>query len=401
MESNEVTPLVKTRKKRISKILLAVVITAVISVFISFLSFYLIFLGSDRNIKLSELDFIVDNYFYGDVDVQQVNDYLLKGYVEGLGDRFSAYYNKEDTKKRTDSLNGSAQGIGVIISKCPDTNYIYVKHVYSGSPAEKAGILEKDLIYAIDSVSVVESGYAEAVNSIIRETGEMVNLSILRGNEKIDVSVEFSEFKAQSVFWEITEDNIGYMKITSFNNETVVQFKNAINQLTKEGVKGLIFDLRGNGGGTVSSVNDMLDILCPEGTLMTVKYSNGKESVMAKSDKDEINLPMAVLIDGSTASASELFAANIKDFKKGVTVGSKTFGKGVMQTTYNLTDGSSVAITVAEFFSHSGISFNKEGIEPDISVELSETQLKYYHQLSLDEDSVIVAAADYINELCK
>lgn len=398
MESNEVSLLVKPRKKRISKILLAVVITAVISVLLSFICFYFIFLGNDRNIKLAELDFIVDKYFYGDVDAQQVNDNLFRGYVEGLGDRFSAFYNREETKKRTDSLSGSAQGIGIIVTQCPDTQYIYVKHVYSGAPAEKAGILEKDLIYEIDSVSVLDTGYIEAVNSIIREKGETVTLSILRGKEKIKVSVEFSEFKAQSVFSKITDHNFGYIEITSFNDETVVQFKNSVNQLTEKGVKGLIFDLRGNGGGTVSSVTDMLDMLCPEGTLMTVRYADGREEIMAKSDKDEINLPMAVLTDGSTASASELFAANIKDFGKGVTIGSKTFGKGVMQTTYNLTDGSSVALTVAEFFAHSGVSFNKVGIVPDIRVELNEEQQKYYHQLSLKEDPVIVAAVDFLND---
>ncbi len=391
----------KATKKRISKILLAVVITAVISVFISFIAFYMIFLSSNKYISFSELDFLIDSYYYGDVDKEKMNDSALKGYVNGLDDRFSNYYNAQETEKRSDTLSGSAEGIGIIVTRYPDTENIYINNVYEGAPAAKAGLIAGDCIIAIDSVPVSDTGYAQAVGSIIREIGDKVKLTVLRDGKTFDITVEYAEFKAQSVFWQITEDNYGYVEITSFNDETVVQFKNAVNQLTEKKVDGFIFDLRGNGGGTVSSVTEMVDLLCPEGTVMTVKYSDGEEEIMAKSDSEEINLPMTVLTDSLTASASELFAASIKDFKKGVTVGETTFGKGVMQTTYNLTGGSSVVLTVAEFFPHSGNSFNKTGIEPDIKVELNEEQRKYINQLTLSEDPVVLAAIGYLNSYAK
>ncbi len=401
MESQEVTLLETAPKKRIPKILLAVVITAVISVFISFLAFYLIFLGNDRYAKLRELDFLVNNYYYGDIDKEKITDSVLKGYVSGLEDRFSSFHNAEETKKRSNTLSGSAEGIGIIVTKHPDTGNIFVNNVYEGAPADKAGIISGDQISAIDSVPVTDTGYTEAVNSIMREIGDTVKLTVLREEKTFEITVEYAEFKAQSVFWQITDNNFGYVEITSFNDETVVQFKNAVNQLTQKNIRGIIFDLRGNGGGTVSSVTEMVDMLCPEGVVMTVKYADGKEEIMAKSDSEEIDLPMAVLTDGATASASELFAASIKDFNKGVTVGEKTFGKGVMQTTYNLLDGSSAVLTVAEFFPHSGESFNKTGITPDIAVELTEEQLKYRHQLSIDADPVVLAAVDYLNNYDK
>lgn len=388
----------QTKKRNNKKLLLTAVITAVISVFISFVVFYFVFLGNGRFLKLKQLDFFVNNYFYGDVDETELTDSVIEGYVKGLGDRFAGYYDVESAEKRADSLNGTGSGIGIIVTQHPDTGYIYVKNVYDGCPAAKAGITVGDQITAIDNISVLETGYSEAVDSIIRELGETVELTLLRGDKTLSVTVEYAEFTTQTVFAELLDSGYGYIEITSFNNETTVQFENTINQLAEQGAKALIFDLRGNGGGTVDSVTEMVDFICPEGVIMTVKYSDGSQEVIAESDKEEVDLPMVVLTDSSTASASELFTASVKEFGKGISIGEKTFGKGVMQTTYNLYDGSSVAFTVAEFFPHSGKSFNEVGISPDIQVTITEEQSKYRYLLSKDADPVISAAVEYLNE---
>lgn len=388
----------ETKKKINIKLLLTAVITAVISVFISFVVFYFVFLGDGKYTKLKQLDFFVENYFYGEVDDTELTDSIIEGYVDGLNDRFAGYYDVESAEKRADSLNGTGSGIGIIVTQHPDTGYIYVKNIYDNGPAAKSGITVGDQITAIDNVSVLDTGYSEAVDSIIRELGQQVALTLLRGDKTFDVTVEYSKFTTQTVFAKLLDSGYAYIEITSFNNETAVQFENTVNQLVEQGAKALIFDLRGNGGGTVESVTEMVDFICPKGVVMTVRYADGSEKILAESDESEINLPMVVLTDGSTASASELFTASVKEFGKGISVGNKTFGKGVMQTTYNFYDGASVAFTVAEFFPHSGNSFNEVGISPDIDVSITEEQLKYRYLLTVDEDPVISAAVKYLNE---
>lgn len=387
----------KTDKSTNKKILLAAVITAVISVFITSSVFAFVIFSGDKAFKLRQLDFIIGKNYYGEVDKDAVNDAVFSGYISALGDKFANYYTADEAKARENTLNGVAKGIGLIVAWEPDTENIYVTHVYDKCPAATAGIINGDQIVAIDGVAVKEKGFSASVDSIIRNIGDTVNLVLLRNGETFEITVEYAEFVAQSVFYEKLESGIGYVEITSFNAETVPQFKNAVNDLSAAGATALIFDLRGNGGGTVESVAKILDFLVPEGTVMTVKYASGEEEILATSDSDEIDLPMVVLTDGSSASASELFTASIRDFGKGISIGETTYGKGVMQQTYPLSDGSNVSITVAEFFPHSGNSFNNVGIAPDIEVKLTEEQQKYSFKLPLSEDPVVIAAVEYFN----
>lgn len=384
--------------KQNKKILLTAVITAVITLFISFIIFYLLFFLDGIYLKLKQLDYLVENYFYGEIDTNKINDLIVRGYISGLDDKYANYYSLEDTEQRNNSLSGKGQGIGIIVVKHPDNENIYVKNVYEKGPAFEAGIRAGDCIVAVDGKKVADMGYSEAVDFILRDIGDKMILDISREEKVFKAEVTCTEFAAQTVFSKLINDKYGYIEITSFNGETALQFENAINQLEASGAKALIFDLRGNGGGTVDAVCEMVDFICPEGTIMTVKYSNGKTEVIGESNKEEINLPMVVLTDGATASASELFTASVKDFGKGISVGSKTYGKGVMQTTYNFTDGSSVAFTVAEFLPHSQESFNLKGIEPDIAVALTEEEIKYQHIITEEKDSVILAAIGYLDE---
>ena len=377
---------------KMPKTLIAVALTAVISVLASFTLFSFLYPEKVQNDKLTQIDALVKEHFYGDIDEKQISDGIMYGYVWGLGDKYSNYFSKEDTEKRNSELDGSGQGIGLIVAKHPDTGNIYVDNVYDDAPAAKAGLRVGDQITAVDSALVSERGYQQSIDDLIRENGATVVLTVLRNGKTFDTTVEYSQFVAQSVFGQMLESGIGYVEITSFNGGTYVQFKDTVDFLVEEGAKGLIFDLRNNGGGTVTAVTRIVDYLCPEGVIMTAEYADGTVETVAKSDADEINLPMAVLTNGNTASASEIFAANLREFKKAVIVGEKTYGNGVMQTTYTLSDGSSVSLTVAEFFTHSGESFNNEGIAPDVEVKLSEEELKYFYQTALGDDRVVVAA---------
>ena len=383
-------------KKPIYKYILIIFLTAFVSLAVAFVSIYFWISFDTRYFKLKQLDFFL-NDFYGEIDEQNIEDGIIRGYLSALGDKYAGYYTAKENEDRSNRLNGNASGIGIIIVEHPQNNTIYVKRVYNDSPAAKAGIKETDEILAIDGISVVEKGYSDSVDNLLREIGSTVELLILRNGEKISLSVEYSNFKAQSVFGKMMGD-IGYIEITSFNTESITQFENTVNSLVSKGAKGLIFDLRGNGGGTVESVTEILDFLMPKGTIMTVKYGDGRTETYAQSDASEIELPMAVLVDENTASASELFSATVRDFNKGVLIGTTTYGKDVMQSTYQFTDGSAAVFTIAEFFSHSGESFNGKGLVPDIVVELTEEQKTNFHILSDEADPVKQAAIEWMNK---
>lgn len=382
-----------------SKLIFTVVLTAVITAFISFFFYKSYFyIEPTVNTKLTELQNIVDRYYYGEPDPKMIEKGMLEGYVYGLGDEYSFYLDVSDSDKRSDDLRGNTTGIGIVVIQHPETGNIYVDNVYENAPADKAGIKAGDQISAIDSKPVSELGYISAVNGIAREIGEKVDLTVIRGDKTLELTVTYSEYVSQSVFYELLENGCGYVEITAFNGQTPSQFKKAVNDLVSKGAEALIFDVRGNGGGTVDSVTEMVDFLCPKGTIMTAKYGDGTVETVAVSDASEIDLPMAVLTNERTASAAEVFAASIIEFGKGVSVGSKTYGKGVMQETYRLSDGSSAVITVAEFFVHNDVSFNKKGIEPKVPVTLTEEQMIYRYIRPLTEDPVLIAAMEWLGE---
>lgn len=385
----------KTGKKGIAKYLIVILTTAILSFAVAFVAVYFWLSGDIKYLKLKEMDFFI-NQFYGEVDEEKIADGVIRGYLSAIDDKYAGYFTAEENKERSDRLDGQAVGIGIIVVKHPHNDSIYIKHVYDNCPAAKSGLKDGDEIIAIDGVSIAEQGYEKAVNSILREIGSTVDLLLLRDGEKISVSVEYSKFAAQSVFAKMIGD-YGYIEIVSFNAESIAQFKNAVNSVREKGAKGLIFDLRGNGGGTVESVTEILDFLMPEGVIMSVKYGNGETKTYAKSDDEQVELPMVVLVDNQTASASELFSATVRDFNKGVLIGETTFGKGVMQGTFSFTDGSASVFTIAEFFPNSGESFNNIGLVPDVNVTLTEEQKINFHIMADEEDPVKQAAVDWLS----
>lgn len=339
-------------------------------------------------LKLKEVDYLVNKEFTGEIDYEKLDETVLSGYINGLNDKFSFYVNKENAESVDNSFKGNAVGIGITFFYNKDEECFQVFRVNIGSPAESAGIAVGDKIVSVDGKTIKELGYDNAVAAFKKEIGETSVCEILRNGKKMNLTITHKEFVEQSVYYHITDNNFGYMLFTDFNKATVNQFENGIKDLTDNNVKGLIFDLRGNGGGTVDSVCKILDTLVGKCDLITVKYGNGEKKVLHKSDASEINLPMCVLVDDGTASAAELFAATIRDVKNGKLIGKTTYGKGIMQRTFHLSDGSYVRFTVADFYPAGGESFNKIGLEPDFEVEFTEEETKNKYVLG-DKDPFI------------
>ncbi len=388
------TPVPKHDRK---KTVWIIVITALVSVLLSALVFYLIlFHGNEKLGKLLAIEKLVDQNFYGDYNADSLENAMFSAYIGALGDRYAAYRSPVETEASYDQMMGQSAGIGVTVTKSPDRESILILHVYDGGPAKAAGLLEGDEIVAVDAKQVEEIGYDEAINLLQGDIGSTVSVVVSRGGTQQSFSITRADYEVQSVFYHVVSD-YGYLEITDFNEATVNQFKTAIDNLLSQNVKGLIFDLRRNGGGTVDSVSEMLDYILPEGDIISVEYADGHRQTLYRSDEKEVDLPMTVLTDGDTASASELFSASIRDYQKGALIGETTFGKGVMQRTYTLPDGSSVKFTVAAFFPKSGVNFDGVGLAPDVEVKLTDEQKARFYLLTDEEDPVLQAAVEWLD----
>ena len=385
----------KEKKISLSVLLISVIIAAVLSAGLvlclvpNSIKGYLT--DADGISKYLELEDRIKRSFVDETNEKTLADGVALGMVYALNDPYSAYMSAEEYNKKLDDNEGLDAGIGISICSHPDTSYIYVINVSVGSPADLAGIKTGDSITAVDGTDVLEIGVSAAVEKIRGEIGTDCVLSINRGDETLSLTATRGRYVTTSVFSHMI-DSLCYIQITDFNAATVPQFEAAIADATDKGTTGLIFDGRGNGGGTLDSVDKILDILLPEGEVVSATYKNGKKEVLFSSDKNEIDLPMTVLCDEGTASAAELFAASIRDFEKGKLIGTKTYGKGIMQETFALSDGSAVRLTVAYFNPPSGINFHGKGLTPDIEITLTEDEQNYFYFLTDETDPVIKQA---------
>lgn len=385
----------KEKKISLSVLLISVIIAAVLSAGLvlclvpNSIKGYLT--DADVMSKYLELEDRIKRSFVDETNEKTLADGVALGMVYALNDPYSAYMSAEEYNKKLDDNEGLDAGIGISICSHPDTSYIYVINVSVGSPADLAGIKTGDSITAVDGTDVLEIGVSAAVEKIRGEIGTDCVLSINRGDETLSLTATRGRYVTTSVFSHMI-DSLCYIQITDFNAATVPQFEAAIADATDKGTTGLIFDVRGNGGGTLDSVDKILDILLPEGEVVSATYKNGKKEVLFSSDKNEIDLPMTVLCDEGTASAAELFAASIRDFEKGKLIGTKTYGKGIMQETFALSDGSAVRLTVAYFNPPSGINFHGKGLTPDIEITLTEDEQNYFYFLTDETDPVIKQA---------
>ena len=376
-----------------SAFLITIALTATLTIFI-----YRYFSPSTSK-KLDQINTLVRKYYAGEIDDDVLNNALATAYMKSLDDKYGFYKNSEGGDLVENSLKGNAYGIGITLFNDDENKSLTVMRLDENGPADKAGIKTGDKIIAIDGKSIEQTGYEESLKLIKRELGETVKITLLRGKETLNFDITYEDFVRQTVYYEIVED-YGYITITAFNKNTIPQFKKAYKFLNEEKVKGLIFDVRDNGGGTVDSVCEILDILVAKCDLITVLYADGSKRVSnnAKSDANKCDLPMVVLTNENTASAAELFAANLRDMAQSPLIGNNTFGKGIVQRTYFLSDGSCIRFTVGEFIPSGGKSFNKKGLAPDIEVNFNEYEAVNRFTLG-QNDPYLKKAIEQLNKI--
>lgn len=325
--------------------------------------------------KMLALESIIDDEFYQEPSEEDLVNGAIKGLFSGLDDPYSQYYTAEEFEKLKEQTSGSFVGIGIIISPTSEDDNITVVSPIEGSPAEKSGILAGDKILKVDDVTVSAKNSDEAVNMIKGKKGTEVKLTIKRGEQIIDINVKRDEIVSKTVKSEVLEDNIGYLKITSFSEHTYKEFNTALNQLKQSNITGLVIDLRDNPGGLLTVCKDIADDLIGEGTIVYTKDNKGNTEYL-KSDKDKLGLPMAVLTNENSASASEILTGAIIDNNEGISVGTTTFGKGLVQSVRELKDGTGYKLTTAQYFTPNGDYINGKGIKPTIEEKDVEKQLQ-------------------------
>ena len=346
--------------------------------------------------KLYDIDKTVRDMYIGDIDEQKLMNSILDGYVRGIGDKYAEYMPKDKFSAFLQENRGTMVGIGVRVIFDDETKLLDVISVMPDSPAEAGGMLPGDLIYKVGDEYVAELGYFAAVEKVKGEKGTEVALTILRGGDYSDERIlKFirDEVNTQTVSSRKINENIGYVRILEFNKETPNQFISAMTDLQNDGARQFIFDLRYNPGGDLDGIQKTLDYLLPEGPIIRIVYKDGHEDVRY-SDKESVDVPMVVLINDGTASAAELFAAALRDYEKAMLIGTKTYGKGTMQTILSLGDGSGLRISQYMYNPPFGDNYEDIGVFPHVEVELPEDLLKEknFYKLTDEEDTQLQAA---------
>lgn len=324
--------------------------------------------------KLQMLEEQIDqNYYQADsLTKEQKADGLYKGLFESLNDPYSVYYTAEEVEDLTESLTGTFSGIGAYISLDQTSGYPKISGVIAGAPAEAAGLLANDIIYEVDGENVSGQSLDEVVSKVRGEKGTDVTLTIVRTGETdyLKITITRDDVDAETVTSKVLEDGIGYLQITEFDTVTTDQFTEQLQNLYDQDIKALILDLRDNPGGDVDVVTAVADHIIPEGLIFYMEDRDGNQTSYSTDDEFEIQIPLAVLVNGNSASASEILTGAIQDSGCGTVIGTQTYGKGVVQTVYQLLDGTAVKLTVADYYTRGGNNINKVGITPDIEVEL-------------------------------
>lgn len=347
--------------------------------------------------KTSELKYLIDKSYTGKIDAQEVENGIYRGMIEGLGDPYSEYYSAKEMDLMEESTNGTYAGIGITLFQDPDTKEKIVVSCFEDTPAAKAGILPGDILIRLNGESVGERSLSEVVNTIKTDENETFDLTLERDGEELEVTVVREEIKIPTVSEKMLEDKIGYIQILEFDNVTVEQFQNALEHLENQGMERLIIDVRDNPGGVLQVVCEILDGLLPEGLIVYTEDKQGKRTEFFSDEEHKFEKPLVVLINENSASAAEIFAGAIKDYSLGTLVGVTTFGKGIVQRVYDLSDGTGVKLTVANYYTPKGEFIHEKGIEPDVTVELNE-ELQKMIQVPEEQDNQLQKAIEILKK---
>ena len=328
--------------------------------------------------KLEQIQDIIDKkyLFEEKIDTSEEEAGIYQGFLSGLNDPYAVYYTPDELTSFLDETNGSYCGIGALVSQNVQTGVSTIVRVFEGSPAEEAGILPGDALYKVDGIEVIGMDLSLLVNNYVKgEEGSQLTITVYRENsgEYNDITLTRRPIDVQTVSGKMLDEEIGYISVAEFDRVTADQFKSKIEELQGEGMKRLIIDLRNNPGGEVTTVVSMADyILKDGGRILTVANKKGTEETYDAEDGHSLEIPMVVLVNGNSASASEVFTGAMKDYGVATIVGTKTFGKGIVQTLMPLSDGSAIKLTTDHYYTPNGNDIHGKGIEPDLEVELDE-----------------------------
>ena len=378
----------ENKRTKIYKIIMLVILVAFITFLITSIGFYQYFTnGNNVNLlinsssenssiedELKKYRTLIDKYYLGEVKEEELKEGAIAGYIEGLGDKYTEYISKDDMEEYMQDTMGNFVGIGIYMVNDTETNKIMVLSPIKGSPAEKAGILPGDYILKINGESYTGEDNSIAATKIKGEEGTTVKLEILRGTETLNFEIKRENIIVNPVEGKVLENNIGYIEFTSFDENTAEEFKNKFEELQKSNIKSLIIDLRNNGGGLVDQALEIAGYIADKGSVLLYEVDKNDKEEIKKSDSDPIiNMPIVILVNENTASSSEILAGALKDLGKAKIVGTKTYGKGVIQELLTLSDGSGLKITSQKYLTPNKTEINNVGIEPNETVELPDT----------------------------
>ena len=347
--------------------------------------------------KIDTLMQVIDYYYLYDYDKDEMVDAIYKAVMSSLGDPYTVYYTADEFNAFMESSSGSYCGIGVVVQQNMQTGLVTAVRPYEDCPGYEAGIRPGDLILAVDGTEITGMDLNTAVALIKGEEGTSVTITLQRDEEVFDVEVTRRQIDVKTVNYRMMDDNIGYIQIEEFDEVTSDQFSQALDSLIEQGMEALVIDIRNNPGGILDTVVAMLDELLPEGTIVSVKDRNGTAQEYTSDADTKLTVPLTVLINGNSASASEIFAGAIKDYGVGTLVGTTTYGKGIVQTAFSLSDGTGVKITIEDYYLPSGKSIHKVGVDPDVEIDLPD-ELKTYVTIPEDEDVQLQKAIEILKE---
>ena len=346
--------------------------------------------------KIEYLEKMIDQEYLGEVDNDEMAEGVYAGLVYGLGDVYSRYYTADEYAQETASTDGAYAGIGVSIQKNKNGG-VQIAECYEGGPGAEAGLQTGDVITAINDTDVTDMELSDVVSLIRENKDNTIVLTVFRENEEKsrEISVDVTDVELPSVFGEMLDKKTGYIQITQFTGVTPQQYKDMFAELKDKGMERLVIDLRDNPGGLLTSVCDILREILPEGLIVYTedKYGNREEETC--DGKHQLDMPLAVLVNENSASASEIFAGAVQDHEVGTIVGTTTYGKGVVQELRQLSDGSAVKLTVSNYYTPNGNSINKVGIKPDVEVKLA-SELLNKDEITHEEDNQLQKALDVI-----
>lgn len=346
--------------------------------------------------KLEYLEDLIDFEYLGEKDEEKLAEGLYAGLIYGLGDPYSRYYTAEEYEEANTSTEGSYVGIGILMQK-NDEGGIRIVECYEGGPGESAGLKSGDIISAVDGTDITELETSEVASMIKGSDAENVELTIHRENvdEPLQIRVPIQDVELPSVFHEMLDEKVGYIRISEFKGVTYEQYKTAFADLEAQGMEKLVVDLRSNPGGLLDSVCDILGEILPEGLIVYTEDKYGRRQENTCDGEHPLNMPLAVLVNENSASASEIFAGAVQDYGIGTIVGTTTYGKGVVQTIQGLDDGSAVKLTISNYYTPNGNSIHEVGIKPDVEVKL-DANLLNKDEISHEEDNQLQKALEVL-----